>query len=138
MADDDAPTTTEQQGSRRGRTRKSSGRKLRSFVHIPDPNTNKVRVFGPDDDVPDEFAEQVTNPKAWDDYELDEPVPSEGEPVPGANQFAGVSGVAGLNLSKAQLYGMHKDELVEMAEQGGVDTSNLTTKQELVEAITAR
>lgn len=36
-------------------------RKLRSYVHVGG------RVFGPRDEVPEQVADQITNPKAWAD-----------------------------------------------------------------------
>lgn len=35
------------------------GRQLVAFVHVDG------QVYGPGDDVPDEVAEKITNPKAW-------------------------------------------------------------------------
>lgn len=49
-------------------------RRLASFVHVTTPEG--VKVFGPGDDVPAEFAELITNPKAWAS-ETDESVDDE-------------------------------------------------------------
>jgi hypothetical protein len=38
-------------------------RKLRTYVHVDGT------AYGPGDDLPDEVAERITNPKAWDDYD---------------------------------------------------------------------
>lgn len=39
---------------------KKKGKQLASFVHVGG------QVYGPDSDVPDEVAKQITNPNAWD------------------------------------------------------------------------
>lgn len=142
MADDDDTTTEvkEQDRSRRSTKRAEKGgeRRLRNYVHVTDPETQQVKHFGPEDEVPSWAQELITNPKAWDTY--DEPgIPVEGVPAPGPNQFAGATELVSLgNQSKSQLYGRDKDELRTFAEDAGIDTSNLSTKQDLVEAITAR
>lgn len=39
-------------------------RKLATYVTLLDENGDR-HTFGPDDDVPAEFAERITNPDAW-------------------------------------------------------------------------
>lgn len=39
--------------------------RLSANVALRDPQTDKVVVFGPDDDVPAWAAERIRNPKAW-------------------------------------------------------------------------
>jgi len=50
-------------------------KKLTSYVHVPNPDTGRTEVFGPDDDLPRWASEAITNPKAFtgDDVEDDEP-----------------------------------------------------------------
>lgn len=36
-------------------------RRLRTYVHVAG------RAYGPGDEVPDEVADQITNPDVWDD-----------------------------------------------------------------------
>lgn len=42
-------------------------RRLRTFVHVDG------RAYGPGDEVPDEVADQITNPDVWDEDTDDEP-----------------------------------------------------------------
>lgn len=43
------------------------GRKLATYVHVDG------QVFGPDDNVPADVAEKITNPKAWAEAPADAP-----------------------------------------------------------------
>lgn len=60
-----------------GRTSKAAKaeRRLATYVHVH--TTDGSKVFGPGDEVPAEYAELITNPKAWasdaDEEPADEP-----------------------------------------------------------------
>lgn len=59
-------------------------RKLRSCVHVEDPN-GKMHKFLPEDTLPDWAVDRITNPKAWADYEppmKDSPAPVVAPVVP--------------------------------------------------------
>ena len=91
-----------------------SNGKLAAYVHVDG------RVFGPDDEVPAEFAAQITNPKAWevapDPEALDEGV----VPVP-------PKGGAGSGIEAWKKY----------AEALGVDITGAETRDDVIAAITA-
>lgn len=44
---------------------KQSTRRLTGYVHLPATEDREAAVYGPDDDVPSEDAERITNPSAW-------------------------------------------------------------------------
>lgn len=55
-------------------TRKPTGKakhRLATYVHV-DVGGGEVKVFGPNDEIPAEVAELITNPKAWAAGEADE------------------------------------------------------------------
>jgi hypothetical protein len=59
----------------RTKQQKTSGRRLTGTVHLPATEDREAAVYGPDDDVPAEDAERITNPFAWegeDDEDDDE------------------------------------------------------------------
>lgn len=54
---------------------KQSNRRLTGYVHLPATEDRAEAVYGPDDEVPAEDAERITNPAAWeteDDQDDDE------------------------------------------------------------------
>lgn len=55
----------------------TSTRRLRTWVHVPRGDHGERVAFGPDDVIPDWAAAQITNPRAWDDYEPEEDTASE-------------------------------------------------------------
>jgi len=54
-------------------------RRLRTWVHVARGDHGERVAFGPDDIVPDWAAAQITNPRAWDDYEAAEDTASAGD-----------------------------------------------------------
>lgn len=50
-----------------------SGKRLATYVHVDGA------VYGPDDEVPAEVAEQITNPKAWASEDAEQESDSSGD-----------------------------------------------------------
>lgn len=121
-------------------TKEKGRERLKVYVHVTNPETGNVRVFGPEDDVPEEARVLITNPDVWTTEPLGAEAPEATGPVPEGGQFPNEAAVRENvgNVSKSELYAMSKDELRQRAENAGIETSDGDTKRELVEAITAR
>ena len=118
-----------------------SPRQLVANVHIDNPETAEHFVFGPGDVVPAWAVALITNPLAW------APVtPESAQAVPGSGQFmtdvqnldARASGPPAESVSKTHLYGMDWEALAAMADEAGIAVRPEDTKQQIIEALTAR
>lgn len=51
----------------------TAGRKLSTHVTVTNPENGRSETFGPDDELPDWFAGEVTNPDVWEGSEGEQP-----------------------------------------------------------------
>lgn len=109
-----------------------SERRLAATVHLTNPETGGTEIFGPDDEVPDWAAEQITNDGAW----ASDGSPGVGEeggpPVPGRAQSAREEEVRRASMEETgKTYGEWKaDDLRAELKDRGLSTEG--KKDELV------
>lgn len=53
-------------------SKRKNNRRLTGTVYLPATEDREAAVYGPDDDVPAEDAERITNPFAWEEGEEDD------------------------------------------------------------------
>lgn len=117
---------------------KSEQRRLARTVYVNDPDTGLPARFGPDDEVPDWAAEQITNEGAWEDDETDvlgAYGTEGGPPVPGRGQSARDEEIRRASIEEAgHTYGTWKvDDLRAELEERGLPSDG--KKDELVERL---
>ncbi|MFE2912823.1 hypothetical protein [Kitasatospora indigofera] len=105
-------------------------RKLRTTVHVHDDD-GAVHVYGPGQSVPAKHAEQIVNPKAWDDWEdptapkAESPEgaapPVDGEP-PRAGKGSGKDAWSDFAAAKGVEVepGANRDDIIAACEAAGV------------------
>lgn len=100
------------------------GRRLIATVYVGDV------AYGPDSDVPDDVAAQITNPAAWSDEDADT-----AESAAGVRIAASRGAEPATGGDRAELEALTKADLVALADARGVAAHG--SKAELVERLSS-